>query len=97
MQVLISAEGSHTDGNGTSIPHTMVVDNHLLPIDLTNVPGTLVDPTILRVTWGLQTDGTKLREGGTILRQGGGWQLFWDIALLRPYLDAFEARKAELR
>ena len=95
MRLTISAEHRHTDSAGKPIPHTMVVDDHLIPMDLSGV-GTLVDPTITRVTWGLQLDGANLREGGTILRQDGGRQLFWDISPLRPYLDAFEARKAEL-
>lgn len=96
MQVLISAEGNNTDSAGARIPHTMVVDKHLIPMDLTAVAGTLVDPTIARVTWGLQLDGAVQREGGTIHRRDGSRQAFWDLAVLRPYLDAFEARKAEL-
>lgn len=96
MRVLISADGSSMDGDGVSIPHLVVVDNHLLPMDLSGVVGTLVDPTIARVTWGLQIDGTETREGGAIFRRDGSRQLFWDKALLQPYLDAFEARKAEL-
>jgi len=97
MRVLISAEHGHLDSAGAPIPHTMVVDDHLLPMDLTSIPGgTLVDPTITRVTWGLQLDGAVLRDGGTIIRQNGGRQLFWDSAPLQPYLQAFAARKAAL-
>lgn len=96
MDVLISAEGNHTDSAGVRIPHTMVVNDHLLALDLTGVAGTLVDPAITRVTWGIQADGTVMREGGTIHRRDGGRQVFWDRALLEPYLAAFEARKAAL-
>ena len=96
MQVLISTEGHHLDAAGTRIPHAMVVDGHLVLIDLTGVTGTLIDPTITRVTWGPQIDGDVIRDGGTIVRQNGGRQQFWDRALLQPYLDAYTAKRAEL-
>lgn len=92
MQVLISAEGEH-DPKGH---HLMVVDCYGFLIDLSGVQGSLVDPTITRVTWGMQLDGTTLREGGIIYRQDGHQQHFWDRALLQPYLDAYEARRVEL-
>jgi hypothetical protein len=52
------------------------------------VPRTLVDPTILAVTWGPQLDGADMRDGGCIIRQDGTKQLFWD--------DAWRLRRYEL-
>src|SRR5262245_17748968 len=99
MTVLIDASGAHLDGDGK--PHPvgtvyMVVDSHGLLVDLSKISGTLVDPTITSVTWGPQLDGTNMRHGGCILRQDGGRQLFWDSELLKPYLDAWRARRDEL-
>lgn len=91
MRVLISSEGTH-DPPGTY----MVVDDHGFVLDLSAVGPPLVDPTISRVTWDLQLDGATMREGGTIFRPGSKPQVFWDQALLKPYLDAFEAKRAKL-
>lgn len=96
MNVLISASGKHLDAAGARVPHWMVVDNHGLLLDLSGVLGNLVDPTITAVTWGLQRDGNDLREGGTIVRQDGHRQAFWDRGLIEPYLKAWKAKKAEI-
>lgn len=92
MSVVISNEGEHEP---TGL-HYMVVDNHGLLVDLSKIAGTLIDPTISRVTWGLQRDGGQMREGGTIIRQDGSKQLFWDSELLKPYLDAWRMKRDEL-
>jgi hypothetical protein len=59
------------------------------------VQGSLVDPTTL-VTWGLRQDGKEARVGGTIHRQDGHQQPFWDKETLRPYLDAWCLKRDEL-
>lgn len=92
MRVLISAEGSHEPPG----QHYMAVDNHGLLLDLSAVTGSLVDPTIVKVEWGQVVIGGDLREGGTITRQDGGRQTFFDREALKPYLDAWRAKKAEL-
>lgn len=74
----------------------MMVDNHGFLIDLSGIKGTLVDPTILQVEWGMLGRGGETREGGLITRQDGSKQPFFDKALLKPYLDAWTARRAEL-
>lgn len=76
----------------------MEVDNHRLMVDLSKAGGELpvTDPTVLRVTWAPVTVNGEQRECGAITRQDGTIQRFWDRTLLKPYLAAFEARKAEL-
>lgn len=92
MRVLISAEGAHEPAG----QHYMVVDNHGFLIDLAGVRGTLVDPTILRAEWGpVMTPGGP-REGGVIVRKDGSKQPFSNRDLLKPYLDAWRARRAAL-
>lgn len=90
MNVLISAEGDH-DPKGLLY---MQVDRHGFLIDLSTVVGNLVEPTIKRVEWGPVIVDGGLREGGTIVRLDGGRQTFFDQGLLKPYLDAWRARKA---
>jgi hypothetical protein len=70
----------------------MVVDNHGFMVDLSEIEGTLLDSTIHAVTWGPMRDGVEMREGGSIIRQDGSRQLFWDPELLKPYLDACAGR-----
>lgn len=99
MRVLIDGTGKHLDAEGK--PHApgvvhMVVDGHGLIVDLSKIAGTLVDPTILKVTWGLQRDGADQKFGGCIIRQDGSRQLFWDPELLKPYLDAWRLKRDEL-
>lgn len=100
MRVRIDATGEHTDEHGQPYPDGwvfMVVDNHGFMVDLSEIEGTLVDPTIKAVTWGPLRDGVEMREGGAIIRQGGAKpQLFWDPELLKPYLDAWRLRREEL-
>jgi hypothetical protein len=74
----------------------MTVDNHGFLVDLSKIEGTLVDPTISAVTWGPELDGADMRDGGCIIRQDGTKQLFWDDALLKPYLYAWRLRRQEL-
>lgn len=92
MRVLISAEGDH-DPKGQ---HYMVVDGVGFLIDLSGVQGTLADPTILKTEWGPTIIGGEQRQGGNIFRKDGGRQPFFDEGLLKPYLDAYKARKAKL-
>lgn len=92
MRVLISAEGEHEPAGH----HYMVVDNHGLLVDLSNVLGALHDPTIRRVEWGQVQDGVQIRDGGTIIRQDGHRQLFFDLKALDPYLAAYKAKLDEL-
>lgn len=96
MQVLISAEGEHEDSDGNKGLHRMQVDNHSLLIDLSKVRGALADRTILRVDWGHRIIGGAAGEGGTITLRDGSTRPFADKAALKPYLDAFKARRAEL-
>lgn len=99
MRMRIDATGKHIDEHGQPYERGwvfMTVDNHGFMVDLSEIEGTLVDPTILAVTWGPQRDGVDMREGGTIIRQDGSKQLFWDTELLKPYLDAWRLRRDEL-
>lgn len=93
MRALISA-GDH-DPKGH---HHMVVDGHGLLLDLSGVqtPFPLHDPTIVQTEWTLVQDGTRSRPGGIITRQDGSKQVFYDEALLAPYLAAYRARRAQL-
>jgi len=50
----------------------------------------------LAVIWGPQLDGADMRDGGCIIRQDRATQLFWDDALLKPYLDAWRLCRHEL-
>jgi hypothetical protein len=77
-------------------PHAMmVVDRHLLSLDLTKVQGQLWDdPTTARVVWGLRTDDG--RTYGRVYLKAGGVRNFFDADLLKPYLAAYEAKKAAL-
>jgi hypothetical protein len=45
---------------------------------------------------GAKTLNGEQRQGGTIFRRDGGRQTFFEQALLKPYLDAYKARKAVL-
>lgn len=92
MRVLISAEGNHEPAGH----HYMVVDNHGFLVDLSNVMGTLTDPTIKRVEWVPTVAAGQVREGGAIVRADGSRQQFWDASLLKPYLDAWTRRRVEL-
>lgn len=92
MRILISAEGEHDPP-----AHYMQVDNHGLLIDLSRVTGTLVDPTIRRVEWGPTIIAGESREAGSIYRQDGGRQTFFDVTLLKPYLDAWTAKRDALK
>jgi len=92
MRVLISAEGGHDPVDH----HYMVVDGHGFLVDLSKIAGRLLDPTILRVSWGPQLDNGEMRNGGCIVRQDGTKQLFWDPELLKPYLDAWRLKREQL-
>lgn len=92
MKVLITAEGNHEPKGH----HFMVVDKHGVLLDLSNVQGSLHDPTIAKVTWGLIQDGRQIREGGVITRVDGHRQVFFDQAPLAPYLEAYRARRAQI-
>lgn len=92
MRVLISAEGNHEPAG----QHYMVVDNHGFLVDLSRVTGTLHDPTILRSEWGPIVTPGGFVDAGVITRQDGGKQPFYGKDLLKPYLDAWKARKAVL-
>jgi len=99
MRVRIDGTGEHRDPDGNPYPDGwvfMTVDNHGFMVDLSKIEGTLVDPTILAVTWGPQLNGADMRDGGCIIRQDGTKQVFWDDALLKPYLDAWRLRRREL-
>lgn len=89
MRVLISAEGHHEPAGH----HLMAVDNHQFLIDLSGVPGALVDTGIVRVEWGPTVAAGEIRDGGTITRKDGSKQAFWDAAALEPYLVAWRARR----
>lgn len=91
MRVLISAEGAHEPPH-----HYMAVDNHGFLIDLSQVAGSLVDPTITKVEWGTRVLGTEVRDGGVIIRKDGSNRVFWDRAALEPYLKAWRAKRDEL-
>ena len=91
MRVLISNEGDH-EPKGTY----MVVDSHGLMVDLSKIAGQLLDRSVTRITWEPQIVNGESTEGGAIYRQDGGRQVFWDRDLLKPYLDAYQARKVEL-
>jgi hypothetical protein len=92
MRVLISSEGENEPAGQTY----MVVDGHGFLIDLSGVHGTLVDPTILRVEWGPSVISGQPQECGFITRRGVPPQPFFDKDLLKPYLDAWRARRADL-
>lgn len=99
MRVLISAEGDHLGPDGEPVSAgtvRMQVDGHSFLIDLSGVRGTLVDPTILRVEWGPAVISGQPQECGFITRRGVPPQPFFDKDLLKPYLDAWRARRAEL-
>lgn len=87
MRMLISAEGEH-DPPGR---HLVMLDNQQTLVDLSQVRGTLHDPTIARATWGLVSNGTETREGGQITMFDGTGRTFFDRGLLKPYIDAFHA------
>lgn len=77
--------------------HLMRVDNQDVLVDLDDVPGTLVDPSISEVQWGARwrnkpRGNAEKQEFGTITRKDGSAQNFSDRSLLEPYLAAF--RKA---
>jgi len=74
--------------------HFVVLDNRGRLMDLSQVRGTLHDPTITKVTWGMVSHGAETREGGTIFRVNGPPQAFFDRGPLKPYLEAFEAAEA---
>lgn len=93
MRVLISAEGEHEPAGH----HLMAVDGHQFLIDLSQVQGGLVDPSILRVEWGPSVLATEVRDGGQITRRDGSKSTFWDRSALEPYLAAWRARREELR
>jgi hypothetical protein len=77
--------------------HHVTVDGHGIPIDLSQVKGSLHDPTISYVDWGVVRENGELREGGHIVRDGEPEpKKYFDRAALAPYLDAYERRKAEL-
>lgn len=90
MRLLISAEGEH-DPPG----HHIVVGNFGLLLDLNGL-GSLVDATIRRVEWGPNMLENGSREGGIITRTDGHRTPFQDRGALKPYLAAFEKRKAEI-
>lgn len=88
---------SITNGAGNDPPHHyMVVDGVGMLVDLAGVSGSLVDPSIASVTWGPVLNNGAAREAGVITRQDGSLRSFFDKAALKPYLAAYEARKAEL-
>lgn len=94
MRVEIDGSQAHCDACGRANLHYMTVDGHGLLLDLSKIEGTLVDPTITRVTW-----GRKLGDnfGGSIWRQGESKpQPFSDSELLAPYLNAWRLRRDEL-
>jgi hypothetical protein len=73
MRILISAEGQHEPEW-----HYMRIDSHGLLVDLDGIrhssvdPGSLTDPTIIRVEWGpVIKNGEMAAEAGTITRQDG--------------------------
>jgi hypothetical protein len=106
MRVVISGIGDHLGTGGQPVSagtRLMLVDdpakgvkNRCFLIDLSKVPGDLVDPAIVQVQWGLLGRNGEQRPGGTITRRDGGRQVFFDATILKPYLDAWHARAAEL-
>jgi hypothetical protein len=92
MRIMISADGDH-EPKGLLY---MVVDGNGFLIDLSGVQGTLVDPTIKRVEWGPTVINNEGRDAGTIVRQDDTQQTFFDFDLIRPYVDAFNVRRAAL-
>lgn len=83
--------------NGAHIPpHAfMVVDGYGLQVDLSDVVGELWDAaTTSRVEWGIVHAGTGKVFGRVHLKNGQG-RTFYDIALMKPYLIAYEARAKE--
>lgn len=96
MRLSITA-GTSTDHTGRNLP-AMIVDGHLLLIDLTGIQGQLWDaPTVAAVTWGPTiTNGTVKESGKVFLKNRMKPRVFGDRTLLTPYLKAFQARKAEL-
>lgn len=91
MQLSIISDGQHEPGGH----HFMVVDRAGVLLDLSGVQGTLHDPTVTRIEWGLVRDGTEIREGGTITMQDGSQRpTFFDKTLLKPYLDTWTAKMA---
>lgn len=83
-------------GANNDPPHAMmVVNRHLVSLDLSKVPGQLWDePTVAKVLWGLRTDDGRIY--GRVFLKAGGARNFFEKDLLKPYLAAYEARKAEL-
>lgn len=94
--VLISAEGAH-EAPGIAKPYLMIVDGKSALIDLSNVQGSLTDPSIARVEWGMIQDGKEVRAGGYIVRTDGSKTPFFDKQAILPYVLAFDARLAELQ
>ncbi len=92
MQLLISSEGAHEPAGY----HLMIVDSSALLIDLSGVSGSLHDPSIKRVEWGLVQDGIQQRPGGFITRQDNSRTPFFDATAIAPYINAFNVRKAEI-
>jgi hypothetical protein len=111
MRVLISARKGHespdpfthyvaVQRDGAPGMRGCLVDLTGLQHSIVN-PDSFVDPTITEVTWGLVTEpdgrgGFRSIEGGRIVRADSGVQSFFDPALLKPYLDAFEVRWEEI-
>jgi hypothetical protein len=86
---------SITNDGKNDLPY-MVVDGHGFLLDLSAVHGTMVDKTIYAVEWGLGVFSGEAREFGVITRQDGTKQTFFDFNLLKPYIDAWRAKKADL-
>lgn len=75
--------------------HYVVLDGHGRLMDLSLVTaGTLHDPTMAKVTWGMVSLGSETREGGQITRTDGSRQTFFDRGVIKPYIDAFKAAAA---
>ena len=97
MRVMIDALGQHEPDL-----HLMIVDNNALLLDLDGLrhsaidPGSLTDPTVARVTWGPVVRNGSMTEAGEITLVDGTRRTFFDKQLLKPYLAAFEARRAEV-
>lgn len=92
MRVIIANDGGHEPAGR----HYVAVNSHGALIDLTHVPGTLHDPTITRAEWGPVVVNGATTEAGTITRQDGTKQTFWDRNLLTHYLVAFDNQCKEL-
>jgi hypothetical protein len=77
-------------------PHPFVVFERLgMHVDLSDVAGQLYDaPTVAKVEWGLLDEKGKLF--GRVVMKSGKVRIFRDGDLVKPYLAAYLARKAEL-